>query len=162
MILAPAGTCWTLRSSSRTPEPILAPAIRTTGNGCMSCGRGVTTLITEVTGGPGPSTMASGETAEDETAGGETVNVTGPLLPAGFPSELACVATAVYCPAVRAGLASPDVQPGLVPAAIAVETTVPLGVGPAWIWTLTGVTSLAVPVNDGVMSLTGDSSELSV
>src|SRR5436305_12258868 len=97
-ILAPAGSCWTLSSSSRTTGPGLAAAIRTTGNGWMSCGRGVTSLVVGATGGPGPSTVARGETAEDETAGGETVNVMGPLLPAGFPSELACVATAVYCP----------------------------------------------------------------
>jgi len=64
--------------------------------------------------------------------GGVTVNVTGSLLPAGFPwCELVWVATAVYCPLDRAGLALPDVQPAPVPVAVAVETTVPFAVTPA-------------------------------
>ena len=40
--------------------------------------------------------------------------------------------------------------------AVAVETVEPSAVGPAWIWTVTGVVSLAVPVNDGVVSLEGE------
>jgi hypothetical protein len=85
-----------------------------------------------------------------------TVKVTGSLMPAGFPSELGCVATAVYCPLDKAGLASPDAQVPPVPVAIAVETTDPFAVDPAYIRTLTWVVSLAKPVKDGVVSLDGE------
>ena len=96
-------------------------------------------------------------------AGGATVNVTGPLLPAGFSgSKLAWVATAVYCPVDRAGLALLDAHPFPVPVAAAAETIVPFAVAPAWIWTVTGVMSLAVPVKDGVMLLDGDWGEVNV
>src|SRR5207248_176292 len=97
------------------------------------------------------------------TVNGATVNVTGPLLPAGFPgSKLAWVATAVYCPVDRAGLALLDAQPAPVPVAVVSETIVPFAVAPAWIWTVTGVMSLAVPVKDGVMLLDGDWGEVNV
>ena len=103
--------------------------------------------LNEATGGAGWGTAAT-----LTTGGGVTVNVTGVLLPAGFPRiELAWVATAVYWPAGSAGLALPDVHPARVPAAVAFETSVPFAVAPAWIWTVTGVVSLAVPVNDGVV-----------
>lgn len=102
--------------------------------------------MNEATGGVG-----GGTTAGVLAGGGVTVNVTGSLQPGGFPSELSCVATAVYSPLGRVGLASPDVQPAPVPVAVAIETTVPFSVAPAWIWTVTGVMSLAVPVNDGVV-----------
>ena len=36
------------------------------------------------------------------------MNITGPLLPRGFPCELGCVAIAVYWPIDSAGLASPS------------------------------------------------------
>jgi hypothetical protein len=95
--------------------------------------------------------------------GGVTVKVTGALLPVGFPrSELAWVAIAVYCPVERDGDAWPDVQPAPVPVAVAIETSVPFTVAPAWIWTVTGVVSLAVPVKDGVVLLDGDSGEFKV
>src|SRR5208283_1328820 len=98
-----------------------------------------------------------GRTNAGVTAGASvTTNVTGALLPAGFPSELSCVATAVYCPLPRAGLASSEVQPAPVPVAVALETRVPLAVAPAWIWTVTGVVSLAVPLKDGVVSNEGE------
>src|SRR5438270_8143755 len=54
-----------------------------------------------------------------------TTKVTALLLPAGFPSELGCVATAVYWPLDNAGLACPELQLPPVPAAVALETTVP-------------------------------------
>ena len=60
-----------------------------------------------------------------------TVKVRASLEPAGFPSELSWVATAVYCPLERAGSASPEAQPPPVPAAVAVETTEPSAVAPA-------------------------------
>ena len=41
----------------------------------------------------------------------------------------------------------------------AIETSVPFTVAPVWIWTVTGVVSLAVPVKDGVVLLDGDSGE---
>ena len=44
-----------------------------------------------------------------------TVKVTGLLAPEGLPSELSCVATAVYCPLDRAGLALPETQAAPVP-----------------------------------------------
>jgi len=62
----------------------------------------------------------------------------------------------------RAGLAVLDVQPLPVPAAVASDTTAPFAVAPAWIWTVTGVVSLAVPVKDGVVLLEGWVSEFKV
>src|SRR5438128_11270645 len=60
-----------------------------------------------------------------------TMNVRGWLTPEGFPSELSCVATAVYWPLERAGLALPDTQAPLVPGAVALDTTAPVAVAPA-------------------------------
>ena len=60
-----------------------------------------------------------------------TTNVTGELVPAGFPSELGCVATAVYCPLERVGLALPDVQLPPSGVAVAIAMTVPLALLPA-------------------------------
>src|SRR5438128_11208751 len=60
-----------------------------------------------------------------------TMNVPGWLPPEGFPSELSCVATAVYWPLERAGLALPDTQAPLVPGAVALDTTAPVAVAPA-------------------------------
>ena len=61
------------------------------------------------------------------TVGGfvSTVKATGALLPGGFPSELAWVATAVYVcfPLARLGLALPDVQLPPDGAAVALETS---------------------------------------
>src|SRR5258708_21204735 len=54
-----------------------------------------------------------------------TVNVTVLLRPSELPSELGCVATAVYCPLVSPGLACPELQPPPVPSAVALETWVP-------------------------------------
>ena len=85
-----------------------------------------------------------------------TMNVRGSLTPEGFPIELSWVAIAVYCPLASAGLAPPEVQSPPVPEAVAVETTAPFVVAPAWIWTVTGVVSLAKPLNDGVVSLDGE------
>jgi uncharacterized membrane protein len=96
------------------------------------------------------------------TGGGVIVNVTGGLRPAGFPSELACVAIAVYWPVEMAGDAPPDVQRAPVPLAVAIETIAPFVVAPVWIWTVTGVVSLAVPVKEGVVLIDGDSGELKV
>ena len=74
------------------------------------------------------------------TSGGVIVNVTGPLLPGVSPTiEFSWVATAVYCPLARAGLALPDAQVAPVPVAVAVETTVPFARAPAKMWTVTGV-----------------------
>jgi hypothetical protein len=94
--------------------------------------------------------------------GGVTVNVTGPLLPVGLPYELSWSAAAVYCPTGSAGLAGPDVHPAPVPVAVDAETIVPFVVAPAWISTLTGVVSLAVPVKDGVVSHGAELGEFSV
>ena len=113
--------------------------------------------MNEATGGEGGGTAAS-----VMTGGGVTVNVTGALSPRGFPSELFWMATEVYCPIDRAGLALPDVQPAPVPVAVAVETAVPFAVAPAWIWTVTRVESLAVPLKDGVVLSEGDLGEFNV
>ena len=60
-----------------------------------------------------------------------TMNVTGVLTPVGFPgSELSWVATAVYCPLGRAGLAGPEVQAPPVRVAAAVETIGPSALPP--------------------------------
>ena len=107
--------------------------------------------VNDATGGEGVVT------GEGVTGEGVTVNVTGSLLPAGFEgSELGWVATAVYCPLERAGLALLDVQALPLPVAVAIETTGPFAVVPAWIWTVTGVRSLAAPVKDGVVLLEGE------
>jgi hypothetical protein len=87
------------------------------------------------------------------TVGGAvfTMNVIGLLTPGGFPAELGCVATAEYSPLVSTGVAAAEVQAAPVPVAVAVETGRPSGL-PALaldIATVTGVMSLAVPVNDG-------------
>src|SRR4029077_19464931 len=89
--------------------------------------------LNEATGGAGGETSAGAMTAAAAmTGGGVTVNVTGSLLPVGFPSsELAWVATAVYCPLDRAGVAPPEVHWAPVPVAVAIETTVPFAVAPA-------------------------------
>ena len=60
-----------------------------------------------------------------------TTNVTGTLVPGGFPSELSCLATAVYCPLGRAGLASPELQAPPVPVAVALATIDPFALLPA-------------------------------
>src|SRR5438105_2051189 len=60
-----------------------------------------------------------------------TVNVRGSLTPEGLPSELSCVAIAVYWPFESAGLAWPDAKAPPVPVAVAVATTAPLAVAPA-------------------------------
>ena len=72
------------------------------------------------------------------------------------------VATALYCPLVRAGLALLDIQLLPLPVAVAIETTGPFAVAPAWIWTVTGVMSLAAPVKDGVVLLEGEVGEFKV
>ena len=59
------------------------------------------------------------------------VNVTGALTPAGLPTELSWVATAVYSPLASAGVAGAEVQPPPVPVAVAVATAEPLTVAPA-------------------------------
>ena len=54
-----------------------------------------------------------------------TMNVTGELVPVGFPSELGCVAIAVYCPFDRGGLTAAEAQLPPVPCAVTVETSLP-------------------------------------
>jgi hypothetical protein len=54
-----------------------------------------------------------------------TTKVTGELLPGELPSELGWVATAVYWPLAKAGLACPELQPPPVPLAAAFETGTP-------------------------------------
>ena len=97
------------------------------------------------------------------TVGGavSTLNVTGALTPAGFPSELACVAVALYVfvPLDRAGVALPEVQLPVCGVAVALETS---WFAELYIWTMTGVVSLAVPVNDGVTLFDGDAGWRSV
>src|SRR5437899_13029157 len=62
-----------------------------------------------------------------------TVKDTGLLVPAGFPSELCCVAIAVYVclPFSSAGLAGDELQPPPVPVAVALERTGPSALLPA-------------------------------
>src|SRR5207249_4018181 len=85
-----------------------------------------------------------------------TMKVTALLLPGGFPSELSCVATAVYCPLESAGLALPDAQAPPVPGAVAVATTAPEVGSPAWRWMVRVVVSVAASVKDGVVLVEGD------
>src|ERR1017187_4275842 len=60
-----------------------------------------------------------------------TSNVTGLLVPAGFPSELGWTATAVYSPFERDVPALPELQLPPVPGAAASETMVPSAFDPA-------------------------------
>src|SRR5438309_681189 len=60
-----------------------------------------------------------------------TTNVIALLLPAAFPSELGCVAIGRAARRDSAGLAPPELQPPPVPAAVAVETTVPWALAPS-------------------------------
>jgi hypothetical protein len=98
------------------------------------------------------------------TVGGAVsiLNVRDSLTPSGFPSELSCLATAVYCPSARAGLAPLELQLPPVPPAVALATGEPVALGPGYIQTTTSVVSLAVPVNDGVVSLKRAGGALSV
>jgi len=52
-----------------------------------------------------------------------TIKDTVRLLPSGFPSELSCVATAVYSPLGSSGLAWPELQSPPFPVAVALETS---------------------------------------
>ena len=67
------------------------------------------------------------------TVGGDvlTTNVTGSLVPGEFPSELGCVAVAVYVPLGRAGFVLPEVQLPLVGVAVADEMGDPVSLAPA-------------------------------
>src|SRR6202050_1691642 len=93
------------------------------------------------------------------TVGGlvSTSNVTGGLVPGLLPSALGCVATAVYSPSANAGLAASDFHLPPVTVAGAFATSLPSGFGPAKMCTVTGVVSLALPSNLGVLSFDGDS-----
>src|SRR5438445_754713 len=94
---------------------------------------------------------------------GSTANVIGALCPLGFSSELACVATAVYSPHCSgAMLARAEAHLPPVPGAVALATFSPAGLVPLKISTVTCVSSLAVPENDGVVSFDGDGGASSV
>jgi hypothetical protein len=78
--------------------------------------------------------LLDGDTGWPSVTVGEavsTVNVTGALTPAALPSELGCVAIAVYWPLGRGGAEGPDVHVPPVGVAVAVATTVPVAVAPA-------------------------------
>jgi hypothetical protein len=134
-----------LVSAQAIPVIGLVPSLEvdTSETGSPVCGRGGNHLK-EASGGVGGGAAAGvgGGTAAGvgrgasaggvTTGGGVTVNVTGLLLPAGSPTiEFSWVATAVYCPLGRAGLAPPDAQAAPVPMALALETTVPFAAAPA-------------------------------
>ena len=94
------------------------------------------------------------------TVGGSvsTTKVTGALFPGPLWIPLGWLANAVkVCrPPGRAGVTSPAVHPARVPGATAVATISPSGFVPSKISTVTCVSSLAVPVKDGVVSFDGD------
>ena len=93
------------------------------------------------------------------TVGGlvSTVKLTGELVPGPFPSELGSTAIAVYSPSVRAGADDTGPQlPAPLTGASAVATGLPVVFLPAKTFTVTGSLSLAVPLNDGVVSLDGE------
>jgi hypothetical protein len=87
-----------------------------------------------------------------------TTNVMGALFPGAFLILLVWVATAVkVClPLGKDGVRGPDVQLPPVPGAVAVARMLPSGLAPSKISTVTGVASLAVPENDGVLSFEGE------
>ena len=91
-----------------------------------------------------------------------TTNVSGLLWPTVFPSELGSVAIAVYFPLFSAleRLAGPHLP--LVTLAWTVCSGVPSAFEPSNTSTVTGSVSLAVPLNDGLVSLDGVSITLSV
>ena len=82
-----------------------------------------------------------------------TVNVTGRLLPVGFPRELGWYATAVYWPFDRTGVTVPEVQLPPVPVALALDRGAASVFVPAYTLMVTRVVSLAVPVKDGAVLL---------
>jgi hypothetical protein len=100
------------------------------------------------------------------TTGGSVsrTNVTGGLLPGAFLIMLVCVATAVRVrlPPGNGGVSDPDVQLAPVPCAVTVAKMLPSGLVPSKISTVTGVVSLAVPENDGVVSFDGEAGACSV
>ena len=81
------------------------------------------------------------------------VNVTGALLPGTLPMPLGCVAMAVKVPSPSAGRAAAEVQRSPAGVALALATGVPSGTDPANTSTETGVASVDVPENEGVVSL---------
>ena len=91
-----------------------------------------------------------------------TANVTGELVPVGLPIELGWLATAVYTPHGRAGLALPETHSPPRASPVAVATIGPVSAPPSWISTVTGAWSLAVPENAGTLFGDGDGSALSV
>src|SRR2546421_13031732 len=60
-----------------------------------------------------------------------TVNLTASLSPSGLPSELGSVATAVYWPSFKAGLARPEGQLPATTVPVALAATVPSALLPA-------------------------------
>src|SRR6202035_158170 len=106
--------------------------------------------------------LLDGEEMELSVTVGEvvsTVNLMLLLVPPGFPTELACVATAWYSPLERAGLALPEFQlPGALVAS-ALETSL---FEELKMWTTTGVVSVASPLNDGFVFFDGEEIEFSV
>jgi hypothetical protein len=88
-----------------------------------------------------------------------TVNLMAVLFPSGFETELDWVATAVYSPLDRAGLALPEFHvPGAFVAS-ALETSV---FEELKMWTTTGSVSLASPLKEGVVFFDGEEIEFSV
>src|ERR1700683_28489 len=60
-----------------------------------------------------------------------TMNFTALLVPGSLPSELGCVATALYSPSANCGLAAFDSQAPPAPEGAELATSVPSGLGPA-------------------------------
>jgi len=93
-------------------------------------------------------------------AGATTVNVTVGLSPLGssVTEFAACVATAVYCPGARAGLAPAVVHflgGASVALTVAVAFDVPFPLAVLEIVTVISVVPVVVPVNEGVVSVDG-------
>jgi hypothetical protein len=74
------------------------------------------------------------------------------LVPSGFPSELSCVAVAVYVP-FESVLSLPALKAPPLGAAVALVTS---RLAELKMWTTTEVVSLALPVKVGLVLLDGD------
>ena len=122
-----SGLAWPEVQVPPVPE---APALETTGPAALD-----PAWISIVTASVSPALPVNDGVVSLEgdfgwfrvTCGGavSTVKVTVALTPAGLPSELGCVAIAVYWPSASSGLAAPDSHSPPLPDAVALETAVP-------------------------------------
>ncbi len=98
------------------------------------------------------------EPSETFGAGVSTRKWIAPLVPGPSPNSLSCSATAVYSPSESGVERGSELQGPPVPAACTSATCV----GPAKTRTVTVECSLALPLNEGVLSSEGEGTPFSV